>query len=163
MQNITIAPQTYLRIYINPPLACMYCDTLTRVANAEKEGSADWLLHPVCATHGYASRDGKLGFSLHDEHNSIKRYVIEELSLQQVEPACILVRRCSLGKVKPLGYTVVEPLDVFANLRTYEACHIDDIAWSVRYTQPGRVDLQEVYVVWSPDLSTFELYQEQAS
>lgn len=147
----TIVKQKYLRLYITPKLVCRHCDQLTCVANAERDGSG-WSITPVCAIHGYADREGKLGFSLHDEHNSIRRFVIESLDLR-IEPLTMLVRRCSLAKVKPLGYKPIDPLEIFADQRTVEACHINDMAWRVHWPVNS-----EVYVVWSYDLISFALW-----
>jgi hypothetical protein len=153
MNSITTVapPRKYLRIFITPQLACIYCKKLSPIANAERDGSG-WATTPVCAIHGYADREGKLGFSLHDEHNSIRRFVIESLDLR-IEPLTMLVRRCPLSKVKPLGYKAIDPLEVFADQRTVEACHIDDMAWRVRWPSS-----RDVFVVWSYDLISFSLW-----
>lgn len=149
--NLT-TKSSYRILHITPSLPCHHwqCKRLTRIAHLGKHIE----FSPYCFEHGYAERNaGGIGFSRADEHASIKRYVIESLQLLATNTEQGMhVQKCSLSKVRPYGYKPYEPLQIYANMETYHACHFDDIAWRVAW------DESQVYVVWFYDTLAFRLY-----
>lgn len=154
--HVTTVQQRYIVLYITPQLECWHeeCKQLTGVALTERDGRV-WSVRPACHLHGYAERDGKIGFSQHDEHTSVRRFLIESLQLQ-IDPHSIRVRKCSPNQANQYGYEPVNPFDVFADQRTVDACHIDDIAWICRWNDDQ--GQKECFVVWNYDLIEFRLY-----
>jgi len=131
--------------------ATLECPRITSYAIADRQESRQWILTPGCWEHGYveASVYGKS-----EEQESIKRFILGHFdALDQGQVSCI--DSCPTSEVPE--YRPWDPLEVYSSVEEYQDLHREDKAWRVIY-RDGKRQEQTLYVIWSYDVSCFDLY-----
>ncbi len=142
-------------LHIYPEQPCTECNRHTMYALMQADLKNRLLVDPRCYEHGYADPLTLPGQhptpqQAMDEYSSIARFVVYS---HDGRGTALVIGPCSLADVP--NY---EPLEVFMDMQSYSALHVEEKAWHVRYKDEDD-EILPCWVVWSYDSTVFTLYK----